>query len=249
MKAMTHIRLIFLAVVLATLVSTAGSQVTLQFGAGAGLAFPMGDYGGQTTDYYAGSKYGLSMGYTVQAKGRVGLAGFTLVGGIGYEHLSNSGEGEEGRGKVDVAQSVVTIKAGPEFRIPIPGAPFTPYIGGSIAWHSISGETTFQGLTKVPSGSFDVEAASRFGLGVNAGVLIKLGGTMTLDVGADYAFVNPLTKEWKVVDPKSDARVNSYKALNDDKDPLYVAGNDDHFIAGSRSISLLHVTATLMFGF
>ncbi|MCC6396137.1 MAG: outer membrane beta-barrel protein, partial [Bacteroidetes bacterium] len=225
----------------------AESQVTVQLGAGAGIRLPMGEFGGETTEYYAGSKYGLSTGYNLQAKGRIGLGGITLVGGVEYGHLSNSGEGEAGRGKVEVSQSILTIKAGPEFSSSIPGLPLTPYVGANVAWHSISGETTFQGLTKVPSGTIDVAAASRIGFGINGGVLIKLGPAMNLDLGAEYAFINPLSKEWQVAE-RSNIRVDSYRSLNDEKDPLYAAGSDDHFVSASRSISTFQITATLMIG-
>jgi outer membrane autotransporter protein len=228
--------------------SNADSQVTLQIGAGAGVRLPMGDYSGETTDYYAGTKYGLSTGYSFQAKARVGLPGFTLVGGVEYGHLSNSGDAEaSGQGKVEVAQSILTVKAGPEITIPLPGAPLTPYVGANVAWHSISGTTTFNGVSRVPSGSFDIETASRIGFGINAGVIIKLGPMMNLDLGAEYAFINPISKEWKVT-ATSTNRVDSYKSLNDEKDPLYAAGNTDHFVSAARSISSLQVMATLMIG-
>jgi hypothetical protein len=41
---------------------------------------------------------------------------------------------------------------------------------------------------------------------------------MNLDLGAECAFINPLTKEWKA--PASVNRVDSSKYLNDAKDPL-----------------------------
>lgn len=231
----------------AFLTTGANSQVTLQVGAGAGVLLPMGDYKGETTDYYAGTKYGLSTGYNLQAKGRVGLPGFTLVGGITYGHLSNSGNSEvSGQGKVEVSHSILTIKAGPEISIPLPAAPLTPYVGANIAWHSFSGKTTFNGVARVPSGDYDLATASRIGFGINAGVVIKLGPMMNLDLGAEYAFVNPLSKEFTSTTGAN--RLESYKSLNDDKDPLYAVGNTDHFIAGSRSISTLQVMATLMFG-
>ena len=220
-------------------------QVKFQVGAGGGVILPMGDYAGETTEYYAGTKYGLSTGYTVQGKARVGIAGFTLVGGVNYSHLSNSGEGVVGRGTVDVSQSVLTFKVGPEFTIPIPAAPITPYIGGNVALHSISGTTKFQGLASVPSSEFDVEGATRIGFGLNAGVVISLGG-MNIDLGAEYAFVNPLTKEWK--NPTNANRVDSYKSLNDEKDPLFNASSTDHFVGSARSISTFAITATVMFG-
>ena len=242
--------ILFLSLVLVTslFVSNAGSQVTLQVGVGAGIRLPMGDYSGATTDYYAGTKYGLSTGYNLQAKGRVSLPGFTLVGGVEYGHLSNSGNAEaSGQGKVEVAQSVFSIKAGPEFTIPLPAAPLTPYVGANIAWHSISGTTTFTGVSRVPSGTFDLAAASRIGFGVNAGIVFKLGPVMKLDLGAEYAFINPISKEWKVTETSTN-RIDSYKSLNDEKDPLYAVGNSDHFVSAARSISTFQVMATLMIG-
>ncbi len=238
---------IALMLMTALVVSSAASQVTLQVGAGAGVRLPMGDYNGETTDYYAGTKYGLSTGYNLQAKGRVGLPGFTLVGGIEYGHLSNSGNSEtSGQGKVEVSHSVLTIKAGPEITIPLPAAPLTPYVGANIAWHSISGTTTFTGVARVPSGDYDMASASRIGFGINAGVIIKLGPMLNLDLGAEYAFLNPLSKEFSATTGAN--RLESYKSLNDDKDPLYAVGNTDHFISGSRSISTLSMMATLMIG-
>jgi len=248
MKPTKLFLLISLLFATALFVSSAASQATLQVGAGAGVRLPMGDFSGSTSDYYAGTKYGLSTGYNLQAKGRVGLPGFTLVGGVEYGHLSNSGNAEaSGQGKVEVAQTIFTIKAGPEITIPLPAAPLTPYIGANVAWHSISGSTTFTGVSRVPSGTFDVAAVSRLGFGVNAGVVIKLGPGMNLDLGAEYAFINPISKEWKVTETSSN-RLDSYKSLNDEKDPLYAAGNTDHFVSAARSISTFQVMATLMFG-
>jgi len=37
--------------------------------------------------------------------------------------------------------------------------------------------------------------------------------------------------------------------LNDDKDPNYAAGSNDHIIADSRSIGALEFKLTAMFGF
>ena len=99
----------------------------------------------------------------------------------------------------------------------------------------------------MPSETFDVASASRIGFGVNGGLLIKLGGMLTLDLGAEYNFINPLTKEWSA-SAKNPQRIDSYKSLNDDKDPVYAAGNDEHFVANTRSISSFQIMATIMFG-
>lgn len=245
MKATKSLFFLFVVLALALFASSTSAQLKLQVGAGGGVLLPMSGYKGETTDFYAGHNYGLSTGYNLQAKARVGLPGVTLVGGIAYGHLSNSGNSEaSGQGKVDVSQSILTIKAGPEFTIPLPAAPLTPYVGANIAWNSISGKTTFTGVARVPSGDADMASASRIGFGINAGVVIKLGAMMNLDLGAEYLFVNPLTKEFTA----GTNRLASYTSLNDDKDPLFAAGSTDHFIVGSRSISTLSVMATLMLG-
>ena len=247
MKMLTRHCVICLPIILLVLVAGTEAQVRFQVGVGAGVRLPRVDYGGETTEYYAGSKYGLSAGYTIQAKGRVSLGGFLLVGGLEYGRLSNSGQGEPGRGSVEVSQSVFTFKVGPEFSFSLPATPLMPYLGGNLGWHSISGTTTFHGLTKVPSGTFDVESASRIGMGLNGGAVIKIGTAMYLDLGVEYTFVNPLSKSWTTVDVKNEGRIDSYKALNDDRDPEYAAGSENHFVGAARSISFLQITATLMF--
>lgn len=239
--------MLLLAVLLAIAVQPSNAQVTLQAGAGLGAMVPSGDFGGSTLDYYAGTKYGQSTGVSVHGKARVGLLGFTLVGEVGYAFLSNEGESEPGQGVVEVSQNILTLKAGPEFALTIPLVPVTPYVGANVQLNSFSGETKFQGVAQVPSGTFDLESASRLGFGLTGGVVFAFGG-LNLDVGLAYNFMNLSGKEWQDVDAQSDGRIDSYRALNDQKDPLYQVGDDDHFVSGDRSISSFQVTATLMFG-
>ena len=222
--------------------------IKLQAGAGIGYAVPTGDYAGTTADYYAGTKYGLSGGVNFHAKGRLGAAGFQLGAEIGYSSFSNSGSAEaSGQGKVDISQKVLSIKVGPEYMINIPAVPLKPYLGANLALNTISGETKFNGVSSVPSGTYDVKSATRFGLGLGGGVVYKMGPLMSLDFSISYNFLNLFGKKFEVVDLTNPKRIDSYVRLNDDKDVLPI-DNSDHIIAAARSISSLEIGLSLMFG-
>lgn len=249
---MKHLSISVPAVVFAAAVMTMFSlpmfsqAEKLQVGAGVGYAIPAGDYSGSTVDYYAGTKYGLSGGLDVHAKGRIAIAGLKAAAEIGYSMFSNSGNAESsGQGKVDISQKVLSVKIGPEYHLSIPAVPLTPYVGANLALNTISGETTFNGVSAVPSGTFSVKSATRFGLGLSGGALCKIGPLMSLDVNVSYNLINLFGKSFEAVDRP--ARVDSYKALNDDKDPVAV-DNSDHVIGSARSIQSLQLALSLMFG-
>jgi hypothetical protein len=223
------------------------SQITVQVGAGGGIAIPMSDYGGSTVDFYNGTKYGMPTGFTLHAKARLGLLGFRVAGEVGYSSFSSSGEAQPGAGSVELSHNVLSLKLGPELTLGLPLVPVSPYLGANVALNRFSGEVKFQGITKVPSSTQDLQSASRIGFGFTGGVILKLGG-MTLDVSAAYDLLNASGKKWEDAVGLTDQRIDSYTSLNDDKDPLYRAGDDKHFINNSRSINALQLRATLMFG-
>ena len=66
------------------------AQVTLQIGAGLGYSTPTGDYGGNTTEFYNGTKYGIESGFNYHAKARVGLLFLNVFGEIGYTTFSEN---------------------------------------------------------------------------------------------------------------------------------------------------------------
>ncbi len=239
-----------LVLVIATLSAhaIAVGQVTLQVGGGAGVRMPMGDFAGTTTDYYAGAKYGLSTGYNLNAKARIGLLGLKLAGQLDYGTVSNSGEALPGQGSLEISQTIFAMKVGPEFHLGIPLVPITPYLGANVAFNSFSGETKIQGVSKLPSGTYTVQSASRIGVGLNGGVLFSLGTFTTVDIGIEYALMNISGKAWEDVNVKDDQRLDSYLALNDEKDPLYRAGDDKHFIGNARSINSILLTVSVLFG-
>lgn len=227
--------------------SLAFAQISTKVGAGGGLVTPSGDYGGSTVDFYNGTKYGLSSGYNFHAKAKVSILTFALKGEIDYSKLSNDGNAfDDGRGTVEVSQSVLAFRVGPEFRIDIPLFPLTPYLDANVAMNNISGEVTYQGVSSVPSGTYDIESATRFGLGFGGGVEFSLGPGMVLDLGVHYNLINLIGKEYKSdVDAR---RIDAYTAINDDSDPLNISGDDDHFIKDSRAMSNLQFTLTVLFG-
>jgi hypothetical protein len=219
--------------------------VTFQLGAGGGIRFPISDYSGTTEEFYAGTHYGLSTGYNLQAKARLGLVGFVIVGEIDYGVMSNSGTALLGQGKVEVSQTVVAFKVGPEYQISIPLAPVTPYLGANLAMNIFSGETKLQGITGIPTGTYTMESTSRLGVGLNGGAIFSLGPTK-FDVGIEYSMMNPFSKEFTSVGGNN--REDSYRFLNDDKDPNYATGSTEHFIAKSRTINSVVVTISFLFG-
>ena len=239
------LRVVLIVLVLVFWAAPGLAQVTFQFGAGGGVRLPISDYGGTTEDFFSGAKYGLSAGYNIQAKARVGLVGFVLVGEIDYGKMSNSGTAASGQGKVDVSQTLFAFKVGPEYQISIPVAPVTPYLGANLALNIVKGETKLQGISGIPTSTYTMESTTRIGVGLNGGAILSLGSTK-LDVGIEYSLTNPFSK--KFTSAAGADREDSYRFLNDDKDPDYLAGNTEHFIANPRSINSLVVTVSVLFG-
>jgi opacity protein-like surface antigen len=225
------------------------SPVSLQVGVGIGSVSPKGDFNGSTIDYFSGTNYGQSGGIDYQIKARVGIIGFNLVGQMDYASLSNSGNATPGQSgsSVDISQKILSLKIGPEFKLSIPLSPVTPYIGANISFNHFSGNVSFQGVTSIATGQYDIKSDSRVGYGISGGVIVNLMG-LTLDVGAQYNILNAFGKKFEVVDPTKVKRLDSYLYLNDEQDPLYQSGDPTHFIGNSRTLSTFAITATIMFG-
>jgi hypothetical protein len=60
--------------------------------------------------------------------------------------------------------------------------------------------------------------------------------------------MNIAGSEWEDVNPSVNQRIDSYLSLNDDSDPLYAAGSDNHFISKDRSIHSVLLTVSILFG-
>lgn len=221
---------------------------TVQLGGGLGIMVPTSDFGGTTADFYNGQRYGLSTGYAIEGKARFGFGSLHLVGGIGFASVRNSGESAAGGGTIEVSQSILTFKAGPEFHFAIPASPVAPYVGGTIALHRFSGKAEFRGVSRVTSATYDVESASRFGVGFHGGVLIEVSRIVSLDLGLGYNLMNVGGRTWNDVYPSQERRLDTYLSLNDERDPLFRTGDDEHVVGSSRSISSFQVMLSAMFG-
>jgi len=237
MKSLRWVILILLTVVA---IPSAFAQVSVKVGIGGGYVMPMGDYKGTAAEYYAGTNYGLSNGFDVHAKARVGLLGFNLTGQVGYSSLSNSGSPQGGNSSADISSKIFSIEIGPEFHLGLPAVPITPYLGANIAFNTFSGSTKFQGTTSVPSSTVDMASASRFGIGATVGVIIS-----SFDIAVHYNLYNLTGKEWV----GSGNLVETFKSLNDDKDPMYAPGDPNHVVSSPRSLQSLVLSVSYMFGF
>ena len=223
------------------------SQVTLQVGGGLGYILPAGDYAGSTIDFYNGTKYGMSSGFNLHAKARVGLLGLNLFGMIDYSSISGDGESEPGQGKIENSHSIFSLKAGPEFNLSIPLSPVGVYFDGFVSVNTFSGSVKFQGVSQVPSGDYDIKSETRFGVGAGGGVLLDILPVVTLDFGIHYNLYNLFGKNYSGVSTSHERR-DAYTALNDDTDPLFQQGNDEHIIGDSRTINAWQFTLTAMIG-
>ncbi len=239
---------VVLVALIALTITPASSQVNLKLGGGVGVMNPASDFSGSTLEYYGGSRYGLSSGLTIQGKAKIGLSGLNLTGEIDYSSLSNTGNSEPGQGKVDISQKILSLKVGPELRLSLPALPVTPYIGANLAINKFSGETAFQGVAQVPSATYSVTDATRFGVGFSVGTEVSVGPFLSLDFTIQYNLMNVFGKVWDDVNPGTNQRIDSYLSLNDAPDPQYAAGDNKHFIANDRSIHSILFTASILFG-
>lgn len=229
-------------------ISISSAQITAQIGGGLSYNLPQGDAGGTTDEFYKGTKYGLSNSVTFFAKGRAGLLGTSFFAEIDYGKLRGDGNADEDRGSVEVSLQNFSVKLGPEIMIDIPLSPVSPYLAPYLMINQFSGEVKFQGVSKVPSGTYDLKSATRIGGGAAAGVLFKLNPALKIDISLHYQLLNLFGKQFDAVDPTSVRRLDSYTSLNDDKDPLYSSTSDEHIISDKRSINNIQFKVGLMFG-
>ncbi|HEY3252171.1 MAG TPA: outer membrane beta-barrel protein [Ignavibacteria bacterium] len=219
------------------------SQVKFSAGPTVGMTLPSGDYSGTTIDYYNGTKYGLGSGVNFGAVLKAGFSVVTIKASLNFSSLSNSGNSEPGQGSVNVKQKLFMIGIGPEFGFSLKGSPVKPYAGIDLLFTSFSGETSFQGVSKVPSGTYSMSSSSRTGIGFGIGAEFSVAKKYALDLNIKYNMLNLMGKDFT----GGPDRINSYLALNDEKDPLYP--DDKHPIGSSRSISVIQFNLAFLFGF
>ena len=240
---------LFSIIIMLFISSTSFSQITLQVGAGGGYISPTGDYAGSTVDFYNGTKYGMSSGYNFNAKVRVGLLGFNLFGMIEYSSISGDGQSDPDNknSQIENTQNIFSLKAGPEFNIEIPLSPIGIYFDGFLSVNTFSGSVSFQGVSSVSSGDYDLQTATRVGAGAGGGVLLDFIPIVTLDLGVHYNWFNLFGKQYNSINTNLN-KLDAYTSLNDDADPLYQEGSSVHFIGESRSITAWEFTLTAMVG-
>jgi len=154
---------------------------SLKIGVGGGPAFANGDENVK--------KLGFDNGYQIGGKAKVGfLLPFSLVGQISYFKLTGEGAatGELVNGQVvltseDVNTTLLTTAAGGQFEI-IPG-PLTPHLDFDLLY------TSFDYDIK------DAESTNRIGVGLGAGIDLKLLPMFDLEIGLKYNMHNLIGKE------------------------------------------------------
>jgi opacity protein-like surface antigen len=245
MKPLKYFSFIFIFLFLFQ--SIANAQLKILLGPSLGWTAPTVDYSGETTDYYAGTKYALGSGINFGAMGKLNLGPINFNLSVLYSPLSGSGAADAAypNSSVEIKQNLFTIGVGTQFGFNVPMSPIKPYIGFDLLFTTISGSTKFQGLTSVPSSTIDLETASRTGLGFAAGMEIKLMST-ALDLSIRYNLINLFNKKYD--GPSIGNRVDAYKYLNDAKDPNYLTDPSKHPVSTDRTIATIQLQLGVLFG-
>jgi len=240
-------RSFFVTFLLVVLTSTGFSQISVKIGGGGGYVIPGGDYGGTIQEFYSGTKYGMSNGYNLHLKAKASILTFAAKAEIDYATFNNKEEWEPGK-EEEINHNILSFRLGPEFRFDIPLSPITPYIDAYVSLNTISGSFQFKSRPNgLPSDKRDMESATRIGVGFGGGAELSLGPFMFLDLGIHYNMINLVGKEFKASTNQN--RIDSYKYLNDEKDPFYSANSDVHIVSDARAINNLQFTLTILFGF
>ena len=244
-------KIVFLTLVLFFTANYSYSQlISIKGGPVIGFTAPSSDYGGETSDFYAGTKYGLKSGFNYGVMGKVS---FGPIGGrlsIGYATLNNDGNSDptQPNSTVAVKNNIFSFSIGAEFGFTIPFTPVRPYADIDLLFSTISGTYNFQGTPEVTSGERNIESASRTGLGLALGTEIGFGKSFTLDLSLRYNLLNLFSKSYDGVTASND-RNFAYGYINDDADPNYSATNSKHPIGSSRTIATIQFNAGFLFGF
>lgn len=220
--------LLFTSIFLFVFLIQANAQVTFQLGGGVGYEMASGELGADIEDMGDGN-FGMDGGFNLHAKARVGLLSFIAAGEIGYTMMSN--EGTLGSVKYENSINVLSLKVGPEFHFGLPLVPVDPYAGVNLQFNTFTGETKLQGMPGEASGTYDMESATRIGIGINGGAVLNLGG-MKLDVNLSYNMLNLFGKDYET---------------SPDSDKFYL-DDDEYEGRDASSLSTIGAKVTLMFG-
>jgi hypothetical protein len=223
------------------------SQLNITFGPFLGMTLPVNDYSGETTDYYAGTKYGLKSNVSFGLLTKLTFGPIKARASLTYSSLSNSGISEVSKpnSKTEIKNSLLIISIGPEYCFTIAGSPLKPCFGIDLLFSTISGSGSFQGTSNVSSDPYDIPSTSKTGLGLGFGVEFSFVKT-TFDIGMRYNLVNLFGKSYSSTGNK---REDAYKNINDAKDPLNATDPANHPVSADRSITTINLYLAILFGF
>ena len=227
---------------------TSKAQLNISLGPSIGYTSPVSDLGGNPSDFYAGTKYGMKSSVNFGAMGKLGLGPINFNLSILYTPMSNSGVASSDfpNSNADISMHLLTIGIGSDFGFGVPLSPVRPYIGFDLLFSSISGSVTFSGVQYVTSNTIDMTTATRTGLGFAGGVQIKLM-SIKLDASLRYNFINLFSKSYD--GSATGDRIEAYKFLNDAKDPNYSTDpNGKNPIGSNRTIATFQIQLGVMFG-
>lgn len=202
---------------------------------------PLPDLQGDLTDSADRmNTYGMKLGYGFGADGKYYLGKKRNVGitlGLGYQMFSNSEDTVEGLGKdIKYKLNALAVGLGIEYAF-MPKGKANPFIGAEFTGHFFSGNA--EGVFFGAQNTSDLEAASRFGLGVGAGVDIALSKSVGIVIGGKYQLANLIGKDY-------DSTFTSGKYfLNDDEFTVTTGTTTTTFEA--RNISYLQFYAGVSF--
>jgi opacity protein-like surface antigen len=239
---------LFILVLLLLFQEPSNGQLKILLGPSIGLTTPTVDYTGETSDFYAGTKYGLRSGVNFGVMGKLNLGPINFNLSAIYSPLSNEGRSiaSDPNTKVEISQNLFTLGVGTQFGFSVPASPIKPYIGFDLLFSTISGSVKFQGTPNVTSSEIDMSTASRTGLGFAAGVEVKLLST-AIDVSLRYNLINLFSKDYE--GSPTGTRDEVYKYLNDDEDPNYSAADVKHPVGDKRTIATIQFQLGVLFGF
>jgi Outer membrane protein beta-barrel domain len=178
---MKKITTILLAVLLSCLFIQNTKAQSIDLGIGGGLTFV------QSPTSYT-DLTGFSSEFHVGIKGKLNfpLIPITPIGFIDYHFLN--GTESTSLGDFNTKQNILTLGLGGELSL-VPG-PLSPYVGLDFEFNKL-GDYTVTG----PLGESKIGSVSRTGLGIDAGVMIKLIPLFNVDVSLKYQMLNLFGKE------------------------------------------------------
>ena len=162
-----------------------------------GYNLPLPDLKGDLTDSAdITNTFGMKLGYGFGADAKYYLGkkrnvGITLA--LGYQLFSNSEDTSQYLGKdIKNKLNAFTVGLGIEYAF-MPKGKANPFVGAEFTGHFFSGnyEATVLGTSQTA----DLKSASRFGLGLGAGVDIALSKSIGIVIGGKYHLANLIGKE------------------------------------------------------